>query len=84
MMDGKTILLVVLGALGIAAIVFFFIKLKKTQDEIRDMIARRFAGKKILLRDPHALHVAQESRGYSQKRGNGDLILTAAGWFGGC
>ena len=28
------------------------------------------------MRDPLALHVAQESRGYSQRRGNGNLILT--------
>jgi len=51
-------------------------KLKKTQDEIKELIEHRFAGQTIHLRDPLALHIARQSRGYSQRRGNGNLILT--------
>ena len=75
-MEDKTVLLAVLGILAVPAVTFFFVKLKRAQDEVEELIARRFARKVIHLRDPHALHVARASRGYSQSRGNGDLILT--------
>jgi hypothetical protein len=66
---------VVIG-LGCAAVVWFFIHLKKKQDELEGKFQQRFSGKNIRLIDKTALFVAQESDGYSHFRGNGYLVLT--------
>ncbi len=75
-MEHSQILLVVIGCGVVGVLVWFFTKLKRVQDEIKELIAQRFAGQEIRLRDKLALHMAQQSCGYSQKRGNGELILT--------
>ena len=76
-MEPKTIIAIVLGTLAVPLIVVFFMKLKKNQDEIAALIKKKFGRKKIVLRDRLAYLVAQQSRGYSQRQGNGNLILTA-------
>jgi hypothetical protein len=74
-MDSNTIILIVLGSLSVPAIVAFFMKLKRQQDEIIALIKTRFDPRKTILRDKVFL-IAQQSRGYSQRQGLGDLILT--------
>ncbi len=66
------------GALFIAVIsvILFFVHLKKKQDALENHYQQRFAGKKILQLDKHALFVAQQSDGYSHFRGIGYLALT--------
>ena len=75
-MDEKQWILVIAGCAAVAFLVWFFKKLKAAQDEIKATIEERFSGQKIHMHDRLALHVAQQSSGYSQKRGNGNLILT--------
>lgn len=69
-------LVLIFVILSILFIISFFKKLKKTQDELKELITQRFEGQTIHLRDPIAFLVAQQSRGYSQRQGNGNLILT--------
>jgi hypothetical protein len=66
----------IIGVIVIGIVVFFFIRLKKSQDKIETDFQKRFAGKKIQFMDKHALYIAQESDGYSHFRGTGYLVLT--------
>jgi len=75
-MGPKEIIVIILGVLAVPAIILFFIKLKQRQDEVKALIEKKFRHKKIILRDPIAFFIAQQSRGYSQRQGNGNLILT--------
>jgi hypothetical protein len=75
-LDSHTLATVVMGALGVAGIVFFFVRLKRNQDEIAALIEARFADSTIVLRAPYAFLVAQQSRGYGQRQGCGPLVLT--------
>ena len=62
--------------LGVSAVIWFFVYVKKKQDELEASFQQRFAGKKILFMDKHARIIAQESHGYSQTMGMGYLVLT--------
>ena len=64
------------GVVLVILLSLFFMKLKKNQDEIRKLIADKFPEHEIRLHAPHAYHMARQSRGYGQRRGNGNLILT--------
>jgi len=75
-MDSRVTILLVLAALAVPLIVLFFIRLRRNQDEIQALIEAKFGGKNMIVRDPMAYLVAQQSRGYSQNQGNGNLILT--------
>ena len=61
---------------GIVLIIWFFVYLKKRQDEVESNFQKRFAGKNIRMLDKAALFVAQESDGYSHSRGIASLVLT--------
>lgn len=63
-------------ALGLAAIVWFFVYLKRRQDEQEENFQKRFSGKNLKLVDKTAMYYAQESDGYSHTRGIGYLVLT--------
>ena len=63
-------------ALGCTAVIWFFVYLKKRQDEQEANFQRRFSEKKIKLLDKTAMFHAQESDGYSHTRGIGYLVLT--------
>ena len=64
------------GVVLVIVLTLFFMKLKKNQDEIKKLIADKFPEHEIRLQAPHAYHMARQSRGYGQSRGNGNLILT--------
>ena len=70
---------ILLGAVALPAAVFFFVHLKRRQDELQALIERKFGGKQVVLRAPLAYLVAQESRALRQRQGHGKLILTDAG-----
>ena len=61
-MSNETVILGALGVLVFGALVWFFTKLRKAQDEIKEIIARRFPEEAIRLRDPGAYFVARELR----------------------
>ena len=62
--------------IGSTVIIWFFVYLKRKQNEIEENFQRRFSGKNIKLLDKNALFIAQESDGYSHFRGIGYLVLT--------
>lgn len=62
--------------LGVSAIIWFFVYLKKKQDELEIDFQKRFSGKNIRYLDKQAVFRAQQSRGYSQAQGKGYLVLT--------
>jgi len=64
------------GALVVGVVAVFFAFLKRRQDEVEASFQRRFAGKKILFMDKHALYFARQSDDYSHFRGTGYLVLT--------
>ena len=57
----------IIGIVFVGIVTFFFIHLKRRQDEIEANFQKRFAGKEIRFMDKHALYVARESDGYSHK-----------------
>ncbi len=61
---------------GVSAIIWFFVFLKKKQDELELKFQNRFFGKNIRYLDKCAVFRAQESYGYSQSQGKGYLVLT--------
>jgi hypothetical protein len=62
--------------IGVSAIVWFFVFLKKKQDKLEVNFQKRFSGKNIKYLDKCAVFRAQESHGYSQSEGKGHLVLT--------
>ncbi len=67
--------------IGVAAclsvpIIWFFVYLKRRQDEVEENFQRLFAGKNIRMLDKTAMYIAQESDGYSHVRSIGILVLT--------
>lgn len=66
----------IVGIIFVCIVIYFFVHLKKKQDEIEANFQKRFAGKKIRFMDKHALYIARESDGYSHFRGQGYLVLT--------
>ena len=64
------------GVVLVIVLTLFFMKLKKNQDEIRKIITDTFPEHEIRMHAPHAYHMARQSHGYGQSRGNGNLILT--------
>ncbi len=62
--------------LGVSAVVWFFVLLKKRQDALEVNYQKRFSGKNIRYLDKTASFKAQESDGYSQTQGMGYLVLT--------
>ncbi len=75
-MEISNTFLVIIAIIAFIFIFQFFAKLKRTQDELKALADQRFEGKTIHLQDPLALLIAQQSRGYGQRRGNGNLILS--------
>ena len=57
-------------------VVWFFVNLKKKQDQLEINFQNRFSGKNIKFLDKCAVFRAQESDGYSQSQGMGYLVLT--------
>ena len=66
----------IIGIVFVGIVTFFFVHLKRKQDEIEANFQIRLANKKIRFMDKHALYVARESDGYSHFRGQGYLVLT--------
>lgn len=64
------------AVIALVVIVWFFVFLKRRQDQVEADFQTRYADKHILMLDKHAVFKAQESRGYSQTQGQGYLILT--------
>lgn len=62
--------------IGISAITWFFVFLKKKQDKLEANFQKRYSGKTIRCLDKCAIFRAQESNGFSQSQGNGYLVLT--------
>ncbi len=61
---------------GSIIIIWFFVYLKRKQDQTEENFQKRFSGKNIRLLDKYAMFIAQESDGYSHFRGMGYLVLT--------
>jgi hypothetical protein len=57
-------------------IVLFFRMVKRKERELEESFQKRFSGQKIVYMSKYAQLVAQESRGYSQTKGMGYLVLT--------
>ena len=62
---------------GTLATVWFFVTLKRKQDELEENFRKLFSGKKVKRLDKHAVFKAQQSHRYSQSQGMGYLVLTA-------
>ena len=62
--------------IGVSALVWFFVFLKKKQDALEENFQKKYADKKIRYLDKKAVLKAQESNGYSQTQGMGYLVLT--------
>ncbi len=60
----------------VGLVIYFFVRLKRRQDEMEANFQKRFSGKKIRFMDKHAIYIARESDGYSHFRGQGYLVLT--------
>jgi hypothetical protein len=67
---------IVIGVVTALAIVWFFVCLKRRQDELERNFQERFHGRSLRLVDKYAVFRAQESDGYSQSEGMGYLALT--------
>ena len=63
-------------AVSSVVLLWFFVHLKKRQDEVEANFQSKFADKNIKLLDKTALFIAQKSDGYSHSRGIGNLVLT--------
>ena len=62
--------------IGVLAIIWFFMLLKKKQDVLEENFQRRFSGRNIRYLDKCAIFRARVSNGYSQSQGKGYLVLT--------
>ncbi len=62
--------------IGVLAVIWFFVLLKKKQDKIELNFQKRFPVRNIRCLDKCAIFRAQESSGYSQIKGMGYLVLT--------
>lgn len=60
----------------VGLVIYFFVRLKRRQDEMEANFQKRFSCKKIRFMDKHAIYIARESDGYSHFRGQGYLVLT--------
>ena len=62
--------------IGVVAVVWFFVVLKRKQDALEDNFRRLFSVDDVRRLDKYAMFKAQRSNGYSQSQGTGYLVLT--------